>query len=499
MKTLSIEFPAVKINLDIGHITFDLLENMIFDITQHVGRKVLEKALGNIDDALRESRPKGTLENTGKRVKYLLTRLGDVLYRRTRYIDKANGKSRYLLEEHLGLKPNQRLSLMRAKVEMFIATISSYRGARENVELITGYRRSHESMRQSVIKEADKIIAYQKSAIGKIQRLEFEDNQPVSSDIAYMEADATYIRLQRRRKAQGTGIRRRRRPRSIEVKLGIGYTGRENRYEDTLQSAKRLVNKFVYLGVSKCNKFMEDLSIIAEQKMSLSGVKNIFFGADGDRWITRGIRDFFPGAIFILCGFHLSRNIRTALCYRKESQKEIHRLIRQDRIGEALGIIKDMLSNPKDKREKEALRSLYIYIRENRGGINAIRRVEDSEVRRMANNTGAIESNIDKIIAHRFKKRGMSWSVKGALSLLKIKETIINGEWDSWWSDKRDQKIEIDREPLRQLTAKDLWKKERPREPLIEAAIPALRGPDQNEPWAKVLRELQKIDYYKIG
>mgnify|MGYP001578366079 FL=1 len=52
---------------------------------------------------------------------------------------------------------------------------------------------------------------------------------------------------------------------------------------------------------------------------------------------------------------------------------------------------------------------------------------------------------------------------------------------------------------MRRLAAKDLWKKGRPREPLIEAAIPALTGPDQNEPWVKVLRELQKIDYYKIG
>lgn len=496
MDTITVTFPQVKINLGIKGLTFDSLESMVFDIEQHIGRKVLEKTLGNIDDILRKNRPKGTLENGGKRIKYLLTRLGDIRYRRTRYIDKTSGKSRYLLEEHLGLKPNQRLSLMRAKVEMFITSITSYRGARENVELITGYRRSHESMRQSVIKEADRIIAYQKSAIDKIKNLEFYDDQPVSSDIAYMEADATYIRLQRRRKIKSTSSLRKRRPRSIEVKLGIGYTGRENRYEDTLRSAKRLVNKFVYLSVSKCTSFMEDLSIIAESKMSLSGVKNVFFGADGDRWITRGIRDFFPGAVFILCGFHLSRNIRTALSYRKESQKEIHRLLAQDKIDEALGMIKDMLSNPKDKKEKEALRSLYIYIRENRGGINAIRRVEDSEVRHLARNTGAIEPNIDKIIAHRFKKRGMSWSVKGALSLLKIKETITNGEWDSWWSDKRDQKIEINREPLRQLTAKDLWKKGRPREPLIEAAI---TGPDQNEPWAKVLRELQKIDYYKIG
>jgi hypothetical protein len=92
----------------------------------------------------------------------------------------------------------------------------------------------------------------------------------------------------------------------------------------------------------------------------------------------------------------------------------------------------------------------------------------------------------------------MSWSPKGALSLLKVKETIANNEWDGWWHEKRDEKIEINPVPLKQLTAKDLWKKSGNRiQSLIEAEIPALYGPDRNEPWAKVLRQLQDIDYYK--
>ena len=108
-----------------------------------------------------------------------------------------------------------------------------------------------------------------------------------------------------------------------------------------------------------------------------------------------------------------------------------------------------------------------------------------------------MESNVDKFIAHRFKKRGMSWSEKGALSLLKVRETISNGEWDSWWLEGRDEKIEIRPEPLKRLTAKNFWKKEKNVMILIEATIPALQGPDRNEPWAKILREIQDIDYYK--
>jgi hypothetical protein len=39
--------------------------------------------------------------------------------------------------------------------------------------------------------------------------------------------------------------------------------------------------------------------------------------------------------------------------------------------------------------------------------------------------------------------KGMSWSEKGALSLLKIKENILNNQWDSWWEEGRKQNLKV--------------------------------------------------------
>ena len=222
MDTITITFPQVKVKLDISNTNFNTLENMAFDITQRIGRKVLEKALYDIDDKLRDERPKGELINAGKRQKYFMTRLGDIRYKRTRYIDKTTGKSRYLLEEKLGIKINQRISLMRAKIEMFIACLTTYRATKENVELLTGYRRSHEAIRQSVIKEAEGIIAHERYSIEKTKTLKDEEsNSQNPTGIAHMEADSAFIRFQRRRKRKGkvyklkTPRPRRRRRRSI--------------------------------------------------------------------------------------------------------------------------------------------------------------------------------------------------------------------------------------------------------------------------------------------
>jgi hypothetical protein len=88
----------------------------------------------------------------------------------------------------------------------------------------------------------------------------------------------------------------------------------------------------------------------------------------------------------------------------------------------------------------------------------------------------------------------MSWSIPGALALLKIKETILNGEWDKWWESERERNIKVGKykPPL----SASYFKKEAETSPLIEVTIPALRGPDQGKPWVGVLRRLSEAGYY---
>ena len=86
--TITIIFPEVKVKIPIKGLTFDIIENMLFEILQNIARKVFEKALTGIDDYLRNKRERGKLKNTGKREKYFLTRFGDILYARTRYKDR---------------------------------------------------------------------------------------------------------------------------------------------------------------------------------------------------------------------------------------------------------------------------------------------------------------------------------------------------------------------------------------------------------------------------
>ena len=79
MDTITITFPQVKVKIPIKGLTFDNIEDMLFEILQNIARKVFEKAITDIDSCLRSKRERGKLKNTGKREKYFLTRFGDIL------------------------------------------------------------------------------------------------------------------------------------------------------------------------------------------------------------------------------------------------------------------------------------------------------------------------------------------------------------------------------------------------------------------------------------
>ena len=70
MDTIAITFPKVKVNTEIKDLSFDLLEDMIFEISQNIACRVFEKTITDIDSYLRNKRERGKLKNTGKRKKY---------------------------------------------------------------------------------------------------------------------------------------------------------------------------------------------------------------------------------------------------------------------------------------------------------------------------------------------------------------------------------------------------------------------------------------------
>jgi len=482
MNTITLEFKPVKLKIPVKDLTLEALEEMVFDIRQEIGKTALIEALSQYDEILRKQRPRGELKNICRKTKYLQTRAGDIQYQRTLYREKATAKSRYLLDEALKIDKNQRMSLKVMQLVGVLASNSPYRGVQEQLKKLVGLFCSHEAVRQNVIREGRRIEEKEAKEHKKIKELDYQMPQDLP-EVVYNETDATYIRKQNK----GSKIGRRKK--HLEVKLGIGYTGKEPRYKAGRKKSKGLKQRIVYADIKAGrNEFLDKFSCLSERVFGVSLVKKSYFGGDGDSWIREGKKEYFGSSEYLLCPFHLFRNLPRALPGKKKIHKKLKKLFEKNKIDEALSRLKRMIEMLKSRKLKKKILEFYAYIQNNREGIEASMRIRiDKSIER----AGAIEPNIDKVIAHRFKKRGMSWSEDGAQSLLKIRQAIINGQWDNWWYKERDKRIEIKAAFKKILTAADM-NKHRKIAPFIEAELPCFRGPDQSKPWVGILRKLAR-------
>ncbi|MBL7131048.1 MAG: ISLre2 family transposase [Candidatus Omnitrophica bacterium] len=480
--TITIEFKPVKIKIPAEGLTLEALEGMVFDIRQEIGKTAFVNALREYDEVLARSRPRGRFRNICKKTKYLQTRAGDIQYKRTLYRERITGKPRYLLDEALKIEKNQRMSLKMAQLMGALSSASPYRAAQEQLSKLLGLSWSHEAIRQNVIREGKPIEEREKKEHQKIKALDYKMPEEVP-EVVYNEADAAYIRKQNKNKKRG------RKKRHLEVKAGIGYTGKEPRYDKGKRKAKKLSQKIVYADIrAKRDEFLDRFSCISEREFGLSAVKESYLGGDGDSWIREGKKEYFHRSKYLLCPFHLFRNLRKTLPGKKQSQKKLKELFEKNKIDKALSRIKRLTKGIRNRKLKSKLIEFYGYISNNRQGIEASMQVRmDKKVE----SAGAVEPNIDKVIAHRFKGRGMSWSEDGAQALLKIRQTIINGQWDNWWYKERNKKIEIKAIFKEPITATQMCKK-RNITPYIEAELPCYEGPDQSKPWVGVLHELTR-------
>ncbi|GAF87443.1 unnamed protein product, partial [marine sediment metagenome] len=107
----------------------------------------------------------------------------------------------------------------------------------------------------------------------------------------------------------------------------------------------------------------------AEERFSLSKVKKVIFGGDGDSWITSGIKDYFSSATYILCLYHLYKKFKESLSRRKEEQKLTKDLLLSNQIDKGLSVVDQLIRNSYDLKEKDKLVKLYTYISRNRQGI----------------------------------------------------------------------------------------------------------------------------------
>ena len=429
-------------------------------------RELGERRLQTLDDELMRNRPKG-LRLVGSRVRTVVTRFGDVTVGRRLYRD-TDGETVFLLDEYLGWKPQQQASPSITESIVGMAAQMPFRVVTEVVSALTAGVLSKSSVHRMVQGVGQDALDEDRER----WEAQFERGEEMSegrqrSDILYTEADGVWIHLQREARKH------------YEVKSGIAYRG----WRRVAQERYELVGKRVYVHGDDTIPFWEGASLEWSKQYALDKVKQFVVGGDGAAWIGRGTEEF-GNAVFQLDGFHLSRACGRG--YGADIGPAIFEAIRSGSHDYARALI----SAAPPAETATAIRDAE-YVESNLvNGVDWRNRAHI--VPADARSLGTMESNGDKLTANRMKKRGMSWTIRGANRMAKTVQLSRNGELSRFCHSRSVQQPRLARlrPPPRDRSASTTrishW---------AEASVPALSGPHNSRPWVTELRRFLHTAY----
>ena len=404
--------PSMVLQLVSEAKTFEEVEEKTAEALFEVGRAILKAYLENLDEALMKDREKG-LRHLGMRERDVLTRFGVIRVKR-RYYRDGEGNTRFLLDEALGwdkgglaMTPSVEAQALKMCSEV------SYRQSAEHLSFFlaedVGHSLLHRrvQMRGSERAEEKRRLAEELFSFGVLPPSERRETQRL-----FMEADGCMIPLQREKSKKH------------ELKVGISYEGWQRVGEEKWSTTGRRVHLSAADGGAFLSQWSADLATVYDH----AKVKEVIWSSDGASWLTKG-PGLFSCTHAQLDRFHLKRSLARALGFSEEASRLFSLACR----GKASEVVKELekhLEKATEERKRKRIAEALSYISSLSAWLSDWRKVlpagEDDR------SPGAIESNVDKLAADRFKKRGMSWRPQGADHMCQIIELKENGELSSF-------------------------------------------------------------------
>ena len=428
------------------------LDEEIKKAMDEIMKEVMVSALEVIDDEIREREAK-EWKNLGREKHRIKTMVGEIEIKRRVYRDEE-GRRRKPLDEAMGIGRYQRETGRVRAMGAWLAIKNSYREAAEELSYMVKEKYTHSKIQRMVWEIGNKLADEEEAEIRRWDGAE-GDEEKIKTAILYGESDGVMIRLQREKK------------RKAEVRVGIMYTGKTV----TGVGRKRLENK-VYMtkiGVSN-EEWQQTIQKTADKNYDLENVKYFVSGGDGNSWVKKSFNYVWvANRAHILDKFHLNRASRAALGFNWKTAQILKQIYKN-----GLEEVADELEQIKEKsrgKKRKAITKYIRYLESNRDSL------KDVEIEGHKCSLGAIEGNVDKLVAKRLKGNGRSWRIRGARAMI----TLCR-----YKSQLRDLAMsftsldETSRHPRRRKKQTDgNW---------LQCSLPIFSSGDQSKPWVKELR-----------
>jgi len=445
------------------------LEKQILNKAMAWAREIFKHILEQIDNLIRHHRP-ASLRIIHKRSTWYRTRLGAIRVTRRQY-QGEDGSYRYLLDEVLGMAKYRHTTVAVEEIACRLAAEMPFRTSAEFLNRTTPIDLSHQTIHRFV----QTAVAHSQNTADKAttwfaQTGELPQSKNRKVNRLMIEADGVMLPLQREA------------ARKTEVKLGIAYEGWRKIGKDRYST----VNKTYYADSTGTNAFWTGMAVKLHQRNDLSATHHVV-GGDGAAWVKEGAEYF--GGQYQLCRYHLNRALCHTLGYDRELLHSVQQACKQGKFADVLTRLKETANRARGDKAKE-IRRLIRYITSNASGLQDYRETPGQH-EGMLRGTGAIEGNIDKLIARRMKNQGMSWSPQGIRRMVWLRIIIREGTLTKCLRSRDSETTPVPLPEKRvnrviDRTLNDNYAG------YFNAELPALSGPHASRPWVKMLKSLTR-------
>jgi hypothetical protein len=163
---------------------------------------------------------------------------------------------------------------------------------------------------------------------------------------------------------------------------------------------------------------------------------------DGERSLWALVYAYFRSAFFVLDIFHVLEHLgKAALCFYDEGSPQAREFVTQrlrmllvGKAGRVIGGLKQMLTKHELTDSKRYdLNQVIGYLERNRKHM----RYEICLAMGYPIGSGVIEGACRNLINDRLELTGMSWTLQGAESIMRLRAVHINKDWDAFWKHRR--------------------------------------------------------------
>ncbi|MFH1741158.1 MAG: ISKra4 family transposase [bacterium] len=374
------------------------------------------------------------MESQGRKEKHLLTILGPVEYRRSRFVCPACRCTRYPGDEALDIRDTTRSPGLRRMMAR-AGSKSTFKEGRDDLAVYAGIGVSA----KDVERVAERIGADIEVWSQQERQPLLQDNRPIplqkTIPFFYISYDGTGIpmtpiHLEGRQGKQPDGSAKTR-----EAKLGCVFTQTTTNKDGF---PIRDPESTTFVGQIET---AEDFGyrIYAEAvRRGLEDAHQVIVLGDGAEWIRTLAEMHFPRATQIIDLYHARQHLST-LCkilFGPDEDQVIHHRIRWWDDLDA-GAIEKILEEarsllPNDPGACESAQTKLTYFEKNKTRM----RYADFRARHLFVGSGVIEAGCKSVIGQRLKQSGMEWSVRGANAILSLRCAMASGRLEDFWENR---------------------------------------------------------------